>query len=361
MRFRSGMLAALLLLCAAGPPPAHFAALRRGINITGWFRFADGQGGPALSTYMSDRSLTALVEAGFTFVRLPFDPDFAVREDRRAILLAQISRVERAGLAVVLVPASATWQLENREQDREALRTAWRALAPALKSLNAARTFPEILNEPVFTMHPDRWDTLQGELANIIRGALADSTIIATGADWSSAAGLEALTPLPDQNIVYTFHFYDPSELTSLAAYRPNVDRAALGGLPFPAQDPAACIRATSTEDADTAALIRFVCASQWTEASIVGRIARVEAWAKRNGASIVVGEFGATARLNPSARLHWIETVRTASERAGMRWALWGYDDIMGFNLPRPPPRAPHLDSALLAALGRRIPAETK
>ena len=67
------------------------------------------------------------------------------------------------------------------------------------------------------------------------------------------------------------------------------------------------------------------------------------------------MGEFGASARLNTPARLAWIAAVREACERAGIGWALWGYDDVMGFDLPRPPPFRPALDPALLTALGLR------
>jgi len=65
------------------------------------------------------------------------------------------------------------------------------------------------------------------------------------------------------------------------------------------------------------------------------------------------MGEFGATAALNAPARLAWIEAARRAAEAHGIGWALWGYDDAMGFGL-RPPGAAP-LDPALLAALGMR------
>ncbi len=76
--------------------------------------------------------------------------------------------------------------------------------------------------------------------------ALPDDTIVLTGQDWGSIAGLLALTPNPDGNVVYSFHFYDPAELTSLAAYRPGLDRDALARLPFPGSDPAQAAEASS-------------------------------------------------------------------------------------------------------------------
>jgi hypothetical protein len=38
------------------------------------------------------------------------------------------------------------------------------------------------------------------------------------------------------------------------------------------------------------------------------------------------------------------------------MGWALWGLDDVMGFDLRRPIPSRTSLDPSLLAALGLRL-----
>ena len=44
--------------------------------------------------------------------------------------------------------------------------------------------------------------------------------------------------------------------------------------------------------------------------------------------------------------------TVREACEQQGFGWALWGYDDSMGFAL-HPPGDRRRLDPAVLRALG--------
>ena len=64
---------ALTLLAAAGEPPS--AVLRRGINITNWFRFPPSRDPAALRAYLSDAALDELKRIGFTFVRLPVQPD----------------------------------------------------------------------------------------------------------------------------------------------------------------------------------------------------------------------------------------------------------------------------------------------
>ena len=102
-----------------------------------------------------------------------------------------------------------------------------------------------------------------------------------------------------------------------------------------------------------TAALIRFYCGLHWDEARIAARFATAAAWGRRNHASLLLGEFGASAALNQTARLTWLATVRRQAEAQRIGWMLWGYDDVMGFDLGRPPPARTRLDPALLRALG--------
>ncbi len=348
----------------AAPPPQRIAALRRGINITNWLRFPARSDPAAIRAYLSDTAIADLHRAGFTFVRLPFEPGFAASAAGRGLLIAQVRRLQSAGLAVVLVPSYAGWRLEQREQDRAALADTWRRLAPALRALNPDRTFPEVVNEPVFPDDVPSWSALQDKVLAIIRGALPASTIVLSGPDWSSIDGLASLAPVPDSDVIYTFHYYDPSELTSLAAYRPGLDRAALARLPFPADDAASCARVAASSDPATQDLIEFVCGQHWNRLSIAARIGRAAAWAARNQAVVLAGEFGASARLNARARLAWIEAVREECERASIGWALWGYDDVMGFDLSRPPAPRPLLHAAVLEALGLRTlpaPRQTK
>ena len=145
------------------------------------------------------------------------------------VLIAAIRRIQRQGLTVVVSPHPHDWHLETSAADRDRLRAFWQTLAPALQPLDPARTVPEVLNEPVFPGDPAGWAALQHLVLSDIRRALPDATVVLTGQDWGSIGGLLALTPEDDPNVVYSFHFYDPSELTSLAAYRPGLDRAALG------------------------------------------------------------------------------------------------------------------------------------
>jgi hypothetical protein len=253
----------------------------------------------------------------------------------------------------VVSPQPHDWHLETDPADRERLLVFWRALAPALRSLDPGRTVPEVLNEPVFPHDPAGWAALQHQVLTIIRQALPDDTVVLTGQDWGSIGGLLALTPEADPNVLYSFHFYDPAELTSLAAYRPGLDRAALARLPFPVEDRAGCdATADASADPATRDLMRYYCGLGWDARRIAAATDKAAAWGRLHHVRLLAGEFGATTVLNAPARLAWLKTARTAFESRSIGWALWGYDDVMGFAVSRPPGRRPVLDRAVLLAL---------
>ncbi len=354
------LLLAVFLLVLSGvpttlarPPDERMALLRRGVNITAWFRYPGSLAPPALRGYLGASAITGLRDAGFTFVRLPVDPALLAHPAVPPALTEAIRRLRDVGLGVVVSLHPTTWHLEHSQADRAALHEAWRRLGPLLAGLGADRVFAEVLNEPVFPADPAAWHALQRNVLATIRASLPRHTVVLTGHDWSSIAGLEALTPEPDRNAVYTFHLYEPVDLTSLAAWKPGLDRPALSRLPFPVRDRATCEKIAATTDADTAGMIRYYCAVGWNESHISRRISAAAAWGRRHDVPVLAGEFGATEALNPDARANWLRAVRTACEVEGIGWALWGYDDVMGFGLPRPPGPSPVLNATVLRALG--------
>ena len=338
---------ALTLLTAAGELPA---TLRRGINITHWFRFPPRRDPTALRDYLDDAALAELKRAGFTFVRVAVQPDLL---SQPGALVSAMARLQRHGLAVVVVLFATDWHLETSPADRAKLLDTWRAFARLLRRFDPAMTFPEVLNEPVFANNPGAWAALQHQAVVTIRAILPTNTIVLTGADWGSIDGLRSLPPEPDANVIYSFHLYEPAELTALGAYRTGLDAAAMARLPFPVTDEAACkATAGSTGDPSTADLMRFYCAQHWDVTKLSARIAEAGEWARGYRVAVLAGEFGASQSLNAPARLAWLATVRSACEQQGIGWALWGYDDSMGLGL-HPPGDRHVFDPAVMRALG--------
>jgi hypothetical protein len=344
----------------ARPPEAHLAHLARGIAITNWFRFPASTDPAKLAAYIPDTAMDDLRARGFTFVRLPVQQAFlapagTLDPTRLASLTAGINRLRRANLAVVVALFGEGWRLETSATDRAAFIRLWAGLAPALRAFGVDAVFPEVLNEPVFAATSADWASLQEDALRAIRAGWPDATVILTGAGWGSVEGLLALAPSVDTNVVYSVHGYEPTILTTLAAFRPGLDRAALAKLPFPMTDLATCRAiAASSPDTATRGVAAFYCADGWTEARVAKRLGKVAAWAKANGnAAILLGEFGAAKTLNAPARLAWISAMRGAAMGYGFGWCVWGLDDVMGFGVARAVPPYPMLDAAVLSALG--------
>ena len=349
---RFAPLLAVLLCAAAGPPAERLAVLQRGINITNWFRFPASHDPAALHGYVGDNALEHLRRIGFTFVRLPVQPELLADASMRDALQAAIVRIERQRLGALVVLHPPAWHLETSEADRAALLASWRVLAPLLGRFDPALTFPELLNEPVFANAADVWRGLQHQVLMQVRRALPPNTIVLTGNTWGGIDGLLAMVPDADSNVVYSVHLYEPAELTSLAAWRSDVDRTLLERLPFPVADVAACEALAESADSATGGVIGFYCRERWDAARVAARIDAAAGWARANGTALLAGEFGATVRLNAPARQAWLAAVRRACEHASIGWALWGYDDIMGFAMPRPPHDRTDLDPGTLRAL---------
>lgn len=210
--------------------------------------------------------------------------------------------------------------------------------------------FPEVLNEPVFQGREPEWQALQDSVLARIRSALPNATVVLTGNHWGAIDGLVGLHPVADKNVVYSFHTYDPPVLTTLGSFDTSLQSAALRRLPFPVTGPHACDAAVAaTTDKRTADVIRYYCTENWTVAKLQGMVGQAAEWGRRNQVPLVAGEFGASDRLPPATRFTWISTMRRAFEANGIGWAIWGYDDSMGFDIHSPAP----LDPALLKALG--------
>ena len=364
---RRALLALALLLGGiaaawAEVPADRLAVLRRGVNVTNWFRFPASREPTALRGYLADSAMRNLRRVGFTFVRLAVQPELVMDPASRDIIGQAVARLEQQGLGVVVGLHPPAWRLESSDADRASLSAAWRSLAPVLRRLQPRLTFAEVLNEPVFPGDAAGWSELQHRVVLQIRSALPANTIVLTGNDWGSIAGLLALPREPDPNVVYSFHLYEPPELTALAAYRAGLDVAALARLPFPVDDANACEQvAATTSDSPTADLMRFYCKQRWNVAKLTAKIETAVEWAHRNHVALLAGEFGASRALNSAARLAWIAAVRGACEHAGIGWALWGYDDAMGFALPPPPRARQDLDENVLTALGLAQPVDRK
>src|SRR5439155_14989569 len=132
--------------------------------------------------------------------------------------------------------------------------------------------------------NPAAWFPVRQRLVQSIRAAAPRHTIVAGGPNWSSLDGLLMSRPLRDDNVVYTFHFYEPFEFTHQGAPWVSGPVRGLAGVGYDAP------------------------------LQVEQRIASAADWARRHGVAVWAGEFGAYPAVAPRAdRLRWLHDVRVA------------------------------------------------
>lgn len=305
---------------------------------------------------------------GFDFIRLPVDPAIlqdgsGMRADRMAILDAAIDRLQSAGLAVIVDMHPVVPWVEKLAASKS-LVTQYalflNAVARHLASRDAKLTLFELLNEPV-GFQTAAWNEALHKFWAAARDGAPALTLVLQGANWSTVGGLTEVTKVPDPNVIYTFHFYEPVFFTHQGATWGLDLWKMLEGVPYPGTPENVQLAierslANAAGDESKRAVeleLRKYGNERVSRMSLETTIARAAAWARRNGVHIFCGEFGVYKKNAPRAdRYHWLRDARELFEANVIPWAYWEYHASFGLVDRRRNP-----DAAACASLGLRAP----
>jgi endoglucanase len=351
-------------------PSARLVHIRHGINLSEWFaQVYDPKGYTKehFESWTTTPDIALVKSAGFDHVRLSVNPkpmmDAMHRQDRGAEYFGYLDTAMKmildSGLAVELDmhPDSDFKERLAKEDDFvERFADFWSTVAQHYASWDADRVFFEILNEPEMR-DAYRWYGVEAKLAAAIRRGAPANTIIATGARWDDDDDLVFLEPLPDMNVVYVFHFYEPHIFTHQGATWGAYYWHWLKGLHYPSsRENAAEVAKLVPEARDRMQVIRYG-QDHWDAERIEAEINQAADWAKQRGVPLVCNEFGVFRYFSdPQDRAAWITDVRTSLERHNIGWAMWDYSGSFGVVTNRE--TKAKLDEVTVRALGLKMPA---
>ena len=313
--------------------------LKHGINASEWFaQHSHDYSAKYTDDYTDDADIALMAKLGFDSVRLSIDPVPLEQSMNHwgsgpnADFLARLDRVVDAmlanGLAVQIDihPEEPYKQaVKNGNEGVERFVMLWRRLAAHYANRDPEIVFFEIMNEPEVN-DPYRWAGIQAAAAQAIREAAPKHTIIATGPNWSDIIDLLTQHPLPDGNMIYTFHFYEPNQFTHQGANWSDPYLIYTHGIPYPATETSLDKLEQVPDLAD-----RFAQEHYWLDHWDAHRI-RLEIdaaanWGKTYNVPMLCNEFGAYRRVtDPASRMNWLRDVRTALEADGIGWTMWDY-----------------------------------
>lgn len=177
-------------------------------------------------SYIDESDVINIKNMGLDHIRLGFDQivlecePYKYREKIFAILEKFVGWCEKHGLGIVLNLHKAIGNYCDIEEsvtlfDSEELQNRFISLWLELEKRFAHKenVMFELLNE-VKEIEPDLWNDLAEKTINAIRQVNKTRKIIIGPTCWNNPNKLHALRVFDDENVIYTFHVYDPSEFT---------------------------------------------------------------------------------------------------------------------------------------------------
>jgi len=318
--------------------------LKRGINVSHWF----SQNAPDYSAHHTDTETTpddiaTIAKLGFDNVRLSIDatPLEEGPEGSDGLSAEFMARLDRALDSILDHGMAVQVDLHPEDPYKQAIRSSndsvdrmvqlWRKLAAHYANRDPERVFFEIMNEPEVS-DPYRWAGIQARVAAAIREVAPHHTIIATGPNYSDIVDLLTQHPLPDGNLIYNFHFYDPHEFTHQGASWGAPFWIYEHGIPYPPTESSMAELVKQVPDAADRYRLEQYWLDHWDAHRIRLLMDEAAAWGKTNSVPLICNEFGVYREFAPPAsRLAWLRDVRTALEGDGIGWAMWDYHEGFG------------------------------
>jgi endoglucanase len=185
--------------------------------------------------------------------------------------------------------------------------------------------FFELYNEPPH-MNPKVWKDAAYNIVTAIRGVDKKRTLIVGASNFNSIYELSRMERLADENIIYTFHFYEPFFFTHQGADWVG-DQVATTGVPFP-------------YNAKTYPPINPKVIGTWgennyyqykndgNEQSVHDKLQIVKNWSNKYGVPVLCGEYGVFNKYTDAdSRCRYIKAVRKNLKAMNMPGILWDYN----------------------------------
>jgi endoglucanase len=313
------------------------ADLKRGMN------FGDAMDAPNEGDWgwtLSASDFAAVRAAGFDHVRVPMrisshadaKPPYAIEKRFLHRMDWAVDQALSNDLGIIVDMHHYQPMMAAPKVHADRLVGLWRQIAAHYRGMPRAVVY-EVLNEPTDKLTAEVWNPILARVVAAIRAIDSERVIIVEGAHWASAKDLRDTLQVPtgDPNIVASFHMYAPMYFThqGFSWMEPWYQTR---GVTFPGP-PAAPVAPVAAADAHAEGHDFFQRYNSEPEATnpggpaaIIEQMEMAEAFAKRTGMRVYLGEFGAGVNADVASRGRWVRTARTEAEKRGFGWGYWDF-----------------------------------
>ena len=310
---------------------------KKGVNITNWFQ--EGSATEIQFSKYTKEDIYNIKSLGCDVVRLPINlhamtsgtQDYIIDPLFFNFLDEVVDWFKEANMHLILDNHTFDPSVNTDPSVEIPLIKVWTQMADHYKD-NYENIYYEILNEP-HGIADEVWGQIQQRVINAIRAVDKNHTIIVGPANWNSYSSLENLPEYSDNNLIYTFHFYDPFIFTHQGAGWTNPSMEPLAGVPFP-------------YDADKMPECPAELKDTWIEKALSsysaeGNLDHVKKlidiavdFKNTRNVPVFCGEFGVYMNnSNNSDRVYWYQEVRKYFDEKEIPWTIWDYKGGFGIH----------------------------
>jgi len=301
----------------------------KGINFTKWFEFRTFEGIDFNKFTEKDFIDAKTLGADVIRVPVPFH-NFLINKNNKIEpkLFAYLDEVAAWAVKnqIYLIIDNHSFHPVNSTDPKieKILIPVWEQIARHFKDYGEYIIY-EVLNEP-HGIPDEIWNKIQGNAIKAIRKHDKKHSIIVGGTNYNSIEKMLKVPAYKDNNLIYTFHFYDPHLFTHQGASWNSPSLEPLKDLPFPAAEGFSTsihesFKGTWVEEA----LKYYEHDSKLTKLSET--LQKAADFSKERDVPVFCGEFGVYMLQCPSNdRAKWYKFVCEELLKLNISWTCWDY-----------------------------------
>jgi len=288
--------------------PVQEATYLRGINLGNALESppAEDWGVTIQETYFQ-----TIREAGFNAVRIPVrfsdytspGPEYHIHED----FFKVVDNAVQWGLGNDLIVILDLHHFDAFKQDpqgeQEKFLAIWDQISERYQDMPPEMYF-ELLSEPSTNITSAFWNNALRDAITIIRETNPTRKILVNGIDYANVNALATLELPDDDNLIATFHYYEPFEFTHQGASWVSNSSNWIG----------------TTWDGTNKEM-----------AEIRESLDMAVEWSLLHETRVIIGEFGVNNTADPASRQAWFRSLTKEAQARGIGWFVWQFCSDFG------------------------------
>jgi len=300
------------------------------------------------------KDMELLSKLGFKTIRLPiafafFESQHIPLEKVLARVDAVIGKCNKYGFKLILDNHYGNLNDSNYATETQNIIKLWVILAKRYINQNHDNLFFELYNEPPH-MNPQIWHDAAYNIVTAVHNIDRQRTLIIGASNYNSIYELSRSVRLADDNVIYTFHFYEPFLFTHQGAAWVG-DQEATTGVEFPYNGehyPKLNPKAKNTPGESNYKEYPV----DGNERSIKDKLMIIKNWANKYHVPILCGEYGVYNKYaDADSRCRYIKAMRETLKALDIPGILWDYNT--SFSIFNGMPSIKNLPDCMKNAIG--------